>query len=146
MLVVINASKQKAIKERFGREMDSLYMEAKRATVANQASIPMWLYFVLLVLGWNEIMMVLRNPILTLLVILIVTVSYMAYYTGMSHPILQIVKATFQESWNQTKGLLKEKGFDIDALIDLESARQFFDGLYDIHTPPNEIEMEDITS
>jgi hypothetical protein len=38
-------------------------VEAKRSTVASIAQIPYWMYGVLVVLGWNEAMMVLFNPL-----------------------------------------------------------------------------------
>jgi hypothetical protein len=55
---------------RFRREADAYYVEAKRSTVSSIAQIPVWMYGVLVVLGWNEAMTVLFNPLyfVTLLV------------------------------------------------------------------------------
>ena len=47
---------------RFRREADAHYVEAKRSTVAGIAQIPYWIYGMLVVLGWNEAMMILFNP------------------------------------------------------------------------------------
>lgn len=48
---------------RFRREADAFYVEAKRSMVSSIAQIPVWMYGVLVVLGWNEAMAVLFNPL-----------------------------------------------------------------------------------
>jgi protein SEY1 len=48
---------------RFRRDADAYYVEAKRSTVSSVAQIPVWMYGVLIVLGWNEAMVVLFNPL-----------------------------------------------------------------------------------
>ena len=47
---------------KFRRDADAYYVEAKRSTVSSVAQIPYWMYGVLVVLGWNEAMAVLFNP------------------------------------------------------------------------------------
>jgi hypothetical protein len=61
-LVVFTETKVLELGARFRREADAHYVEAKRSTVASIAQIPYWMYGVLVVLGWNEAMMVLFNP------------------------------------------------------------------------------------
>lgn len=48
---------------KFRRDADAYYVEAKRSTVSSVAQIPVWMYGVLVVLGWNEAMVVLFNPL-----------------------------------------------------------------------------------
>jgi len=70
-LVVFSETKVIELGARFRREADAHYVEAKRSTVASIAQIPYWMYGMLLVLGWNEAMMVLFNPLyFTMLLIL----------------------------------------------------------------------------
>ena len=70
-LVVFSETKVLELGARFRREADAHYVEAKRSTVASIAQIPYWMYGVLVVLGWNEAMMVLFNPLyFTMLLIL----------------------------------------------------------------------------
>ncbi|KAF8258375.1 protein SEY1 [Lactarius quietus] len=70
-LVVFSETKIIELGARFRREADAHYVEAKRSTVASIAQIPLWMYGILVVLGWNEAMMVLFNPLyFTLLLIL----------------------------------------------------------------------------
>lgn len=51
------------IESRFKRDADAAYVEAKRSMVSSVAQIPMWVYGALVVLGWNEAMAVLFNPV-----------------------------------------------------------------------------------
>lgn len=62
-LVVFRETKQWDLVAKFRREADAYYVEAKRSTVSSIAQIPMWMYGMLVVLGWNEAMAVLFNPL-----------------------------------------------------------------------------------
>jgi protein SEY1 len=62
-LVVFSETKALELSARFRREADAHYIEAKRSTVASIAQIPYWIYGLLVVLGWNEAMMILFNPL-----------------------------------------------------------------------------------
>jgi len=61
-LIVIPASKLEPLRDRFRREADALYLEAKRSIVATTARIPSWMIVVMFLLGWNELIAVLSNP------------------------------------------------------------------------------------
>ncbi|TFY56989.1 hypothetical protein EVJ58_g7303 [Rhodofomes roseus] len=61
-LVIFTETKILDIMARFRRDADAYYVEAKRSTVSSVAQIPYWMYGVLVVLGWNEAMVVLFNP------------------------------------------------------------------------------------
>jgi len=70
-LVVFSETKALELGARVRREADAHYVEAKRSTVAGIAQIPYWIYGVLVVLGWNEAMLILFNPLyFTLMLIL----------------------------------------------------------------------------
>lgn len=72
-VVIFTETKQMDINSRFRRDADAYYVEAKRSVVSSVAQIPVWMYGVLVVLGWNEAMFVLFNPFyfFTLLVVLV---------------------------------------------------------------------------
>jgi protein SEY1 len=61
-LVVFSETKALELSARFRREADAHYVEAKRSTVASIAQIPYWMYGLLILLGWNEAMVILFNP------------------------------------------------------------------------------------
>ncbi|PPR02965.1 hypothetical protein CVT26_004909 [Gymnopilus dilepis] len=62
-LVVFSETKALDLTNKFRKDADAYYVEAKRSTVSSVAQIPYWMYGVLVVLGWNEAMAVLFNPL-----------------------------------------------------------------------------------
>ena len=71
-LIVFSETKALDLTNRFRKDADAFYVEAKRSTVSSGAQIPYWMYGVLVVLGWNEAMVVLFNPLyFTMLLVLL---------------------------------------------------------------------------
>ena len=69
-LVIFSETKAVELTSRFRKDADAYYVEAKRSTVSSVAQIPYWMYGMLVVLGWNEAMAILFNPLyFTLLLI-----------------------------------------------------------------------------
>jgi hypothetical protein len=60
---VFTETKALELTNKFRRDADAYYVEAKRSTVSSVAQIPYWMYGVLVVLGWNEAMAVLFSPV-----------------------------------------------------------------------------------
>lgn len=50
-------------------------MEAKRSTVSSIAQVPYWIYGLMVVLGWNEAMLVLFNPAYFVMLLTMATVA-----------------------------------------------------------------------
>ncbi|KAF9428533.1 Dynamin-like GTPase that mediates homotypic ER fusion [Podila epigama] len=62
-LKVLSETRQQELTTKFKRESDAFYLEAKRSVVATQAKVPLWVGFALVILGWNEFIAVLKNPL-----------------------------------------------------------------------------------
>ncbi|KAF9909033.1 Dynamin-like GTPase that mediates homotypic ER fusion [Lobosporangium transversale] len=62
-LKVLSESRQQEITNKFKRESDAFYLEAKRSVVATQAKLPYWVGVALVILGWNEFIAVIKNPL-----------------------------------------------------------------------------------
>jgi hypothetical protein len=60
---LLSPTKMLSLETRFKRDADATYVEAKRSMVSSVAQIPIWMYGALAVLGWNEAMAVLFNPL-----------------------------------------------------------------------------------
>lgn len=108
-ITLLSTKEQAKVKQRFKRESDALYLDSKRAMVANKTSIPVYIWMIILVLGWNEFMAILRNPFLFVIAIIGLTSFYFAYNTQMLGPILTVVSAML----NQTKVVVKNKLRDV---------------------------------
>ena len=97
-LIVFSETKSLDLNNRFRKDADAYYVEAKRSMVSSVAQIPYWMYGVLVVLGWNEAMMVLFNPLyFTMMLILLVSayvassvVLYASFRLADNHPTLQV--------------------------------------------------------
>jgi hypothetical protein len=143
-LQLIPLSRLHSIKERHTKEAESLFLEAKRATIASRPVIPPWFIVLTVALGWNEFLTILRNPMLTILFMLALGISYFVWKTNMSGPVIQIAKATAFEIGNQTKVALKEKGFDMNEIQGKISAK-VSEALNQIHKPQKEEQPLEMT-
>jgi hypothetical protein len=75
-LLVFSETKAVELTNKFRKDADAYYVEAKRSTVASIAQIPYWMYGVLVVLGWNEAMAVLFNPLYFTFLLIALAASY----------------------------------------------------------------------
>lgn len=119
-LIIFSDIKTIDLSNRFRKDADAYFVEAKRSTVSSVAQIPLWIYGVLVVLGWNEAMAVLFNPLYfaTLLIglasacvlsyfpvlmpILTSFTSYIVWQLGLTGPLLQVTKTVATEVSAQT--------------------------------------------
>ncbi|KAG0263169.1 Dynamin-like GTPase that mediates homotypic ER fusion [Mortierella polycephala] len=70
-LKVLSETRQQEITTKFKRESDAFYLEAKRSIVATQAKIPYWVGVALIILGWNEFLTVITNPLYLMVVAMV---------------------------------------------------------------------------
>lgn len=56
-MTVLSESKRQDLVVRFKKTADGVYVEAKRSAIGGITQVPLYFYAVLLVLGWNEIVM-----------------------------------------------------------------------------------------
>ena len=88
-LVVLSEAKQIDLADRFRRESDAYYVEAKRSMVSSISQIPYWMYAVIGILGWNEFIAVIKNPIYFTLLILAAAGAYITVQLNMVSDLLQ---------------------------------------------------------
>lgn len=85
------------VASRFRKEADAYYVEAKRSMVSSIAQVPVWIYGVMVALGWNEFMAVVRSPLYFTFLVLCLAGAYVIYKLNMSGPILSVSKAVGRE-------------------------------------------------
>ncbi|KAH9935797.1 root hair defective 3 GTP-binding protein [Fomitopsis serialis] len=81
---------------------------AKRSTVSSVAQIPYWMYGVLVVLGWNEAMVVLFNPFYFAMLALLIAFAYISLQLGLVGPMLQVGRTVGNEIHRQADRRLRE--------------------------------------
>ncbi|ETW80976.1 hypothetical protein HETIRDRAFT_410153 [Heterobasidion irregulare TC 32-1] len=107
-LVVFTESKALELGARFRRDADAYYVEAKRSTVSSVAQIPYWMYGVLVVLGWNEAMLVLFNPFYFALTLVMLASAWIAIQLRLVGPLLQLTGTIVHEVRRQAETRLRE--------------------------------------
>ncbi|XXG97738.1 ribosome biogenesis protein tsr1 [Hypoxylon texense] len=117
-MTVLSETKRQDLVVRFKKTADGVYVEAKRSAIGGITQVPLYFYGLLLALGWNEILTVLRNPILFMLLIIIGAGLYVSYNLNLLGPMMQMSSA----AWNQAIDIGKQRLRDF--LENNESARQ----------------------
>ncbi|KIM21081.1 hypothetical protein M408DRAFT_333668 [Serendipita vermifera MAFF 305830] len=107
-LVLLSETKQLDITSRFRRDADAYYVEAKRSTVASIAQIPYWMYGVLVVLGWNEAMIVLFNPLYFALLLGMLGAAYAIIQLNLVSPLFAVGRTVSGEIQRQVGARLRE--------------------------------------
>jgi hypothetical protein len=107
-LIILSEAKQIDITNRFKRESDAFYLEAKRSVVATTAKVPTWVIIMMIVLGWNEFMTILTSPIYLVLFILCVSIGYVVYALNLWGPVERIVTTVTNEATRMAKARLAE--------------------------------------
>ncbi|KAL0956809.1 hypothetical protein HGRIS_002922 [Hohenbuehelia grisea] len=108
-LIVFSETKALELINKFRRDADAYYVEAKRSTVASIAQIPFWMYGILVVLGWNEAMAVLFNPLYFAFLIIAAASAYIIVQLGLVGPLYQVTRTVATEIQKQATNKLREQ-------------------------------------
>ncbi|KAK5136494.1 Dynamin-like GTPase that mediates homotypic ER fusion [Meristemomyces frigidus] len=117
-MTILGDGKAADLATRFKKTADGVYVEAKRSAIGGMTQVPLYFYGLLLALGWNEIVAVLRNPVYFIFLILLGVGAYVTYTLNLWGPMLRMTNAA------STQGLeiFKEKLRDF--LESSETGRQ----------------------
>ncbi|KAI0339858.1 root hair defective 3 GTP-binding protein [Trametopsis cervina] len=107
-LVVFSETKAVELTNRFRKDADAYYVEAKRSTVASVAQVPYWMYGMLVVLGWNEAMAVLFNPLYFAMLVVAAASAYIIIQLGLVGPLFAVTKTVGGEVHRQMNTRLRE--------------------------------------
>lgn len=81
------------------RDFESAYIETKRSILQTATHIPSWLIVLLLVLGWNEFMTILRSPLYLMIAIVLVVIWMLSRLLGVG-PIAELFWRRLQSSFD----------------------------------------------
>ena len=93
---------------RFKKSADGIYIEAKRSAIGGITTVPLYFYVILLLLGWNEILAVLRNPLLFVFLAIAAAGAYVTNTLGLWGPIYQMTNAAAVQAVEEGKKWLRE--------------------------------------
>ncbi|RKF75027.1 Protein sey1 [Golovinomyces cichoracearum] len=107
MTILSDARRQDLI-ARFKKQADGVYVEAKRSAIGGMARVPLYFWVLVLFLGWNEFLTVLRNPIYFLFLLVIGSGAYITWSLNLWGPILSMTNAATSQGINIGKEKLRE--------------------------------------
>ncbi|ODH33142.1 protein SEY1 [Paracoccidioides brasiliensis] len=107
-MTMIGEAKKQDLTVRFKKTADGVYVEAKRSAIGGITQVPLYFYGLLLALGWNEIVAVLRNPAYFLLLFVCAVTAYVTYQLNLWGPIIKMTEAASQQALMEGKRRLRE--------------------------------------
>ena len=109
MLIIFTETKSLELTNKFRKDAVAYYVEAKWSTVASVAQIPHQIYGVLVVLGWNEAIAVLFNPLYFTILSIVLAASLVFYsriFNHFSDEFLQLYHCTTWNGWTVVTGFV----------------------------------------
>ncbi|PGH17667.1 protein SEY1 [Helicocarpus griseus UAMH5409] len=107
-MTMISEGKRQDLTVRFKKTADGVYVEAKRSAIGGITQVPLYFYGILLALGWNEIIAVLRNPAYFFILFLCAVGAYVTYQLNLWGPIIKMTEAASQQALEEGKRRLRE--------------------------------------
>ncbi|KKY29264.1 putative protein sey1 [Phaeomoniella chlamydospora] len=105
---ILNDAKRQDLTVRFKKAADGVYVEAKRSAIGGMTQVPLYFYGLLLALGWNEIVAVLRNPAYFFLLFVILVGAYITYQLNLWGPMIKMANAASAQALEEGKKRLRE--------------------------------------
>ncbi|GAV53004.1 hypothetical protein ZYGR_0AI02860 [Zygosaccharomyces rouxii] len=94
---ILNELQKEKVLQQFRRQINLMVLDSKRSIIKTTTAIPIWMYILVVVLGWNEFVMVLRNPLLVTLVLLIGVGFIFINKFGLWGPVLSVAHNAVDE-------------------------------------------------
>ncbi|WPH04225.1 Hypothetical protein R9X50_00711400 [Acrodontium crateriforme] len=107
-MTILGDSKSQDLSTRFKKTADGVYVEAKRSAIGGVTQVPLYFYGLLLALGWNELVAVLRNPVYFIFLILLAAGAYVTYTLNLWGPMLRMTNAASSQGLDIAKEKLRE--------------------------------------
>lgn len=134
----IVSEKEKAeILSKFKREADAKFVETKRSIMQLVTQIPYYIYLIIVVLGWNEFMAIVRNPFFFTLLIVLGAGFYVMFQLNLLGPAYLVMQRMVDEAVVVAKQKLRE--FVVD------EHEQHGRNLGKMGNKPEEIELDDLS-
>ena len=105
---ILTDGKASELAARFKKTADGVYVEAKRSAIGGVTQVPLYFYGLLLALGWNEIVAVLRNPAYFILLAFVLVGGYVTYTLNLWGPMLRMGDAASNQAIQIAKEKLRE--------------------------------------
>ncbi|KAG4097085.1 protein SEY1 [Neocallimastix lanati (nom. inval.)] len=107
-LIIIDDERSKKLLNKFIREIELQYIDAKRSVVNSTSKVPAWFIALTMVLGYNEFITVITNPIYLIVAVVSGVSFYALYVTNLLKPVLRVIRVVIQDIWLQINNYIQE--------------------------------------
>ncbi|CDH15680.1 probable protein SEY1 [Zygosaccharomyces bailii ISA1307] len=94
---ILNELRKEKVLQAFKRQINLTVLDSKRSIIKTTTSIPLWIYALIVVLGWNEFMMVLRNPLFVTLALIVAVSLFFIHRFGLWSPVMNMAHNAVDE-------------------------------------------------
>lgn len=107
-LTLLPPNKAADLATRFRKAASAIFVESKRGALGGITQVPFYFYILLLALGWNEILAVLKNPMYFVFLGLLAIGAYVVNTLGLWGPMIQMGRAAGIQAVEEGKKRLRE--------------------------------------
>lgn len=107
-LVIIDDIHVKQILSKFIREIELQFIDAKRSIVRTTSKVPTWFIVLTIVLGYNEFVSLIKNPLYLIIGVVLAVTFYVLYSTNLIKPVIRISKVVIDDVWLQINTFFHE--------------------------------------
>lgn len=109
---ILNELEKEKVLKQFKRQINITVIDSKRSIMRMTTHIPVWIYVLIVVLGWNEFMMVIRNPFYVTMLFILSVGFYFIHRYDLWDPVVRVVSVAIGETKDTVKGKLREYVLD----------------------------------
>lgn len=102
---ILTELQKENVLDQFRRQINITVLDSKRSIITTRTHIPPWIYILLVVLGWNEFVAVVRNPLFVTLTLVFGATFFIIHRFGLWGPVVNVVQSAIGE----TRSTIKEK-------------------------------------
>lgn len=105
---IVTEKQKLEILTQFKKLVDAQFVESKRGIVQHVTQIPYYIYLIIVILGWNEFMAIIRNPLFFSLVLILGATVYGLYTMNLLNPTIVVIQRLANEVIIMAKEKLRE--------------------------------------
>ncbi|KXS09730.1 root hair defective 3 GTP-binding protein [Gonapodya prolifera JEL478] len=117
-LQLLSLARLDDIRERFARDIETLYTDAKRSVINMTAVLPPWAVIAMAVLGWNEFTTVLSSPAYFISFLVVGLLGWFLYSAGLLGTVQNMAVAAGKQAWKPVQTQLEATGLEMSVITE----------------------------
>lgn len=105
---ILTELQKENVLDQFRRQINITVLDSKRSIITTRTHIPPWIYVLLAVLGWNEFVAVIRNPLFVTLTLILGATFFVIHKFGLWGPVVNVVQSAVGETRTAIKDKLRQ--------------------------------------